>query len=368
MNKFAYIVFACAVVIAVTSGYFSVFGISSLFSGAFYAVLVMASVLEIGKIVAATFLKQYWNQLTRKMRWFMCSQVLILMVITSGGIFGFLSAAYQETSRGATEQEIEVQSLGQQRTLYESDITRDEQRMSSLVASREQLMSRTDSLYANNMTQAARRTEASVVRTDEQIDALTAKIQPTRDSVSNITRRILQTETGSSVSAEIGPLKYLAASLGTETDTVVKWFILLIIVVFDPLGIALFLAAITIRDVDKLETVVRAPEPDVEPPVEPIIAPRETDVVDDETTFPEPLDEDTDVSEEYDDVASERRERIEKLFNDYRNSGDTRERASLSKEIETQLNSSPDTVGIRTSPYGESTTTFTSNGGVRIER
>ena len=383
MKNFKYVVLICAAVIAITAAYFSVYGISSLFSGAFIAVLIMASALEIGKIVAATFLKQYWKHLNWKLRSFMASQVILLMLITSGGIYGFLSSAYQETSRGAVEQDASVQSLQAQQTLYITDVARNEERMTSLTASRAQLISRTDSLYARGLTQAARRTEESVARTDAQIDTLTQKGQPARDSVAQIAQQIVAVQTDSGVSAEIGPLKFVALSIGTDIDTVVKWFIFMIIIVFDPLGIALFLAAITIRDIENMETTPTTPDepanvlpiPElVNEPVETIPEtptfenvylnlPDHEDVI----TYDDDLTADS-VSESNvieDEMSMQRRQRIEDLFNLYRTSGDTDERATLSREIEDQLNQTTEPFAI---PNNQQVSTrFGSNGGMKIE-
>ena len=221
-NFFQYVVGLSALLVAGSAAYYSVFGLSKLFSGAMFAVVVMAGSLEFAKLVSASFLYRYWTKVNSWLKYYMLVGVVTLVLITSAGIFGFLSNAYQ----GATI-EFEKQSAT---LLYKED--RLEQLQEDKVYLKDELEQSLSSLPDNYIT-AKRK-----LREDYN-----PKVLEINDKILNIKQEIGElkislVETG----VDVGPAIYLARVFNTDIDTVVKFFILILIFVFDPLAVSLVIA------------------------------------------------------------------------------------------------------------------------------
>jgi hypothetical protein len=222
-NKyFKYNVGLSALFIAGSAAFFSVFGLSKLFAGATLAVIIMAGSLEFGKIISASFLYRYWNSIANWLKIYMTVGVITLVGITSAGIFGFLSNAYQ----GATI-EFEKQSTT---LLYKED--RLEQLEDDKVYLKEELEQSLSSLPDNYIT-AKRK-----LREDYN-----PKVLELNDDILNIKQEIGDLKVGLiETGVDVGPAIYLARVFGTDIDTVVKFFIFILIFVFDPMAISLVIA------------------------------------------------------------------------------------------------------------------------------
>lgn len=231
-----------ALVIAACAAFFSVSGIASLFAGNFWEVAIMAGALELGKLVAASFLYRYWKASPNSLKIYLLIGTFALMVVTSAGIFGFLSASYEETAGKLRLEESEVSVLEQKKEFFQSDITRLENRLNQLQEVRSSQTRRLDSLYAGENWISARRTEANIDDTDETIGQLNQEITAKTDSISTLNNNILEIQAGSDIAAEIGPLKYVARTFNVDIDTAVKYFIFMLIFVFDPMAISLVIA------------------------------------------------------------------------------------------------------------------------------
>jgi hypothetical protein len=120
--KIKYIMLILALSIAGCAAYFSIWGLSQLFAGAATAVIVMASVLEVGKIVTTTVLHNYWGQLSRSLKIYLTISVSVLMIITSAGIYGFLSNAYQKTANKLEVHEGEIGLLVGKQNIFKEKI------------------------------------------------------------------------------------------------------------------------------------------------------------------------------------------------------------------------------------------------------
>ena len=107
---FPFIVALSALSVSLSAAFYSVTGLSKLFAGASFEVLIMASSLEIAKLVIASLLYQYWNEINKLLRFYLTTAAIVLVAITSMGIYGFLSAAYQETAAlaGSVDSQIEL--------------------------------------------------------------------------------------------------------------------------------------------------------------------------------------------------------------------------------------------------------------------
>ena len=231
-NKyFKYYVGLSALLIAGSAAFFSVFGLSKLFAGAALSVIIMAGSLEFGKIIGASFLYRYWNSITRWLKVYMTVGVITLVGITSAGIFGFLSNAYQ----GATI-EFEKQSTT---LLYKED--RLEQLEEDKVYLKDELEQSVNSLPDNFPTAKRQLREEYNPKVLELNDMILGIKQEVGDL------KVGLVETG----VDVGPAIYLARVFNTDIDTVVKFFILILIFVFDPMAISLIIAYNRVLEDDK---------------------------------------------------------------------------------------------------------------------
>ena len=253
---FPFLIALSALLVSGSAAFYSVFGLSKLFAGASNQVIIMAGSLEFAKLVAASLLYQYWGTINKVLRTYLSIAVLVLMVITSGGIYGFLSGAYQET---ATKSEFLDKSL----SVLEIKQTRFEENKTDLKIEKEQLNKSISELrislsnpasvsYWDENSQTVITTTSSSSRRALQKELentivdrndLNIKLEVVQDSIMSLDSRILDLEISNEDERELGPLKYLAETTGQDMGQVVNWFLLLIVFVFDPLAIAMVIAA-----------------------------------------------------------------------------------------------------------------------------
>jgi len=211
-----------ALLIAGSAGFFSVFGLSKLFSGATLSVIVMASSLELGKLVTAAFVYRYWKLISWFQRIYLSTAVIVLIAITSAGIFGYLSNAYQ----GATVQ-FEKESTA---LLYMED--RLDQLKEDKIFLTEELEVAISELPDNYLTAKRKLREEY----QPQISDINKQMLDLKGEVGEL--KIALVETG----VDVGPAIYLARTFNTDVDSVVKFFIFILIFVFDPLAVMLVVA------------------------------------------------------------------------------------------------------------------------------
>ena len=216
-KHFPILVGLSALLIAGSAAFFSVFGLSKLFAGAQLAVIIMAGSLEFGKLVGASFLYRYWDRITSLHKFYMTTAVGILIVITSAGIFGFLSNAYQ----GATVT-FEKESTA---LIYKED--RLEQLQEDKVFLKEELEAAVAELPDNYRTAKRKLREEY----QPQINQINKEMIQLKGEIGDL--KIALVETG----VEVGPAIYIARTFDTDVDTVVKFFILVLIFVFDPMAV-----------------------------------------------------------------------------------------------------------------------------------
>tara|TARA_R110002153_G_scaffold244532_1_gene399981 strand:- start:1442 stop:2746 length:1305 start_codon:yes stop_codon:yes gene_type:complete len=245
-----------ALLVSASAAFYSVFGLSKLFAGAATQVIIMAGSLEFAKLITASLLYQYWGTINKFLRTYLSIAVFVLMIITSGGIYGFLSGAYQET---ATKSEFLDKSL----SVLEIKQTRFEENKTDLKIEKEQLNKSISELrislsnpvsvsYWDETAQQVITTTSSSSRralqtelknTIEDRNILNVKLETVQDSIMSLDSRLLELEISNEDERELGPLKYLAETTGNDMGQVVNWFLLLIVFVFDPLAIAMVVAA-----------------------------------------------------------------------------------------------------------------------------
>jgi hypothetical protein len=219
---FQYLVGLSALLIAGSAAFFSVFGLSKLFAGATVSVIIMAGSLEFGKLIGASFLYRYWNKVNSWLKIYMTVGVITLVGITSAGIFGFLSNAYQ----GATI-EFEKQSTT---LLYKEE--RLEQLEEDKVYLKDELEQSIATLPDNYPTAKRKLREEY----NPKVLTLNDQILDIKQEVGDLKVGLIET------GVDVGPAIYLARAFETDIDTVVKFFIFILIFVFDPMAVSLILA------------------------------------------------------------------------------------------------------------------------------
>ena len=253
-----------ALAVAGCAAYFSVWGLSQLFAGASVSVIIMASVLELGKLVTTTALHTYWNKLAKTLRIYLAISVVILMVITSAGIYGFLSNAYQSTANKLEIHEGELGVLDAKKATFEKSVVDNQKlidtktkrldQLSNLRSSQESRLDNSGSNRAKNSVRGdIKSADSEIQKLNTEIDALNAKNIVLSDSINAYNVKAIELKSGSSVAAEVGPLKYIAQLTGISMASVVNYLILLLIFVFDPLAVALVLITNKVFQIEKEE-------------------------------------------------------------------------------------------------------------------
>ena len=227
-----------AFLVAGTAAFFSVLGIATLFSGSYYQVMVMAGALELGKLVATSFLYRYWSITNKLLKTYLMLAVLILMGITSMGIFGYLSSAYQANSSQVAH--------------IESQITIFEERKGDLGKEIEQIRQRIDTLNESRTSQEKRLTGLSskaaqpiykdIEKSGEEIQKLNERIETIQQQITQNNEKIIELKQETNISRDIGTFKFIAEAVNKPLDKVVTMFICILIGVFDPLSVSLVLA------------------------------------------------------------------------------------------------------------------------------
>jgi hypothetical protein len=236
-----------ALSVSASAAFYSVSGLSKLFAGASLEVIIMASSLEIAKLVIASLLYQYWDTINKALRVYLTVAAGVLILITSAGIYGFLSAAYQETANKENIVTQQITALETKKALYEE--TRD-----NLLSDRKSNNELRGTLSKGSTTQYTDKNGNLVVRTNnsairnlestaKENEKLAFKLDVVNDSIFSLETKILETRVNSEEASELGPLKYLSELTGVEMNRIINWLLLIIIFVFDPLAIALVIAA-----------------------------------------------------------------------------------------------------------------------------
>lgn len=235
---FRMLLFLSSMLVAGSAAYFSVLGIATLFSGSYYQVMVMAGALEFGKVIGTSFLYRYWSKTTWWLRTYLTSAILVLMAVTSLGIFGYLSAAYQVNSAKFTGIDSQITLIEQQKTSIDTEINQINARIETLNSSRESQEKRLPSMSR----QAAAPIYADIERAGVEIRDLTARVQTLQTHKFEKDNEIISLKGEITKTKDIGTFKFIAEQVNQPLDTVVLWFICLLIAVFDPLAVALLLS------------------------------------------------------------------------------------------------------------------------------
>jgi len=238
----AWLTLIVALAISGVAAWYSIVGLMAIFAAAALPIAIMGGVLEVGKLLTASWLYQNWKIAPRLLKTYLTAAVIVLMFITSMGIFGFLSKAHIDQTLVGGDNSLEIQSLDQQIEQEQRRIKDAELVIKQLDAAVQALINYDrirgrDGAIAVRQSQAVERASLSGI-----ISEASKNIKQLRDEKQPLQRQQLQLE------AEVGPIKYIAALFYTDTnknvlEEAVRWVIITIIFVFDPLAVLLVIAA-----------------------------------------------------------------------------------------------------------------------------
>ena len=252
-----------ALFVAFNAAFFSVSGLSKLFAGAAFSVMIMASSLELAKLITAGYLYNYWEKINKTFRIYLSGAVVILILITSLGIYGFLTSAFQDTFNQFSVQEKQLAFLQQKEKFWGDDVARYDtelERISDNIATLSNAKASSIQVRDTSSTTGFRQTisttelrlsQQRISVEEENRKSVQTKREVAADSLQSIQLKILDVESSEGVSSELGPLQYLSGLLDKPMDQIINWFILIIIFVFDPLAVALVIAFNNALKVDK---------------------------------------------------------------------------------------------------------------------
>ena len=244
-----------ALSVSASAAFYSISGLSKLFAGAAFAVIIMAASLEIAKLVIASLLYQYRKNLPKLLKYYLSVACVVLILITSMGIYGFLSAAYQETAAKAGNIEAQIVLIETKRDNVKEQLVVYNEEKSSIneaVAELRKGLSNNTIQYIDRETGQLITTTSSRTRNalEKQLDQaierqtqINAKVDELNTKIFDYETEIVEVRSSDAVSSELGPLKYLSGLTGWPMDIIINYLLLTIIFVFDPLAIALVVAA-----------------------------------------------------------------------------------------------------------------------------
>ncbi len=254
-GMFPFLIAFAALSISISAAFYSVSGLSKLFAGAEFAVILMAGSLEFAKLVTASLLYQYWDTINKTLRTYLSIATVVLVLITSMGIYGFLSAAYQETYSKLSVVENQKGFIQQKIDFYQNDVTRYDaeiERISSNISTLSNAKASTiqvrDTSVSGGVRQTISTTELRMAQSRINIEEENRKLAQSKrivasDSLQKFQLQVLELDNNTEVAGELGPLQYLSSLTGYSMDKIINVLLLIIIFVFDPLAISLVVAA-----------------------------------------------------------------------------------------------------------------------------
>ena len=254
-GMFPFLIAFSALSVSTSAAFYSVSGLSKLFAGASLEVIIMAGSLEFAKLVTASLLYQYWDTINKTLRTYLSVATIVLVLITSMGIYGFLSAAYQETYSKLSAIENQKGFIQQKIDFYQNDVTRYDteiERISSNISTLSNAKASTiqvrDTSVSGGFRQTISTTELRMAQSRINIEEENRKLAQSKrtiasDSLQKFQLQVLELDNNTEVAGELGPLQYLSSLTGYSMDKIINILLLIIIFVFDPLAISLVVAA-----------------------------------------------------------------------------------------------------------------------------
>ena len=252
---FPFLIAFSALSVSASAAFYSISGLSKLFAGATLAVIIMTTSLEVAKLVIASLLYQYRTTIPKLLKYYLTIAAVVLVLITSMGIYGFLSAAYQETAAKSGNIDAKITLIETKRDNIKEQLAvyNDEKSSINIAVSDLRLgLSNNKIQYKDKETGQIINTTSSSTRRalERQLDQAITRQTEINTKVDNLNEQlfeyeteIVEVKTNNDVAGELGPLKYLSGLTGVPMDKIINWLLLTIIFVFDPLAIALVIAA-----------------------------------------------------------------------------------------------------------------------------
>ena len=241
----AWLLLLTGLTISVVAIYYSVVGLTAIFSAAAIPIIIMGSALEVGKLVCASWLKANWERAPRFMKYYMITAVIVLMLITSMGIFGFLSKAHNDQNLVSGDVQSKIAIYDEKIKTAKDNIDANRKALKQMDEAVDQVMGRSnDEKGAEKAVQIRRSQQKERARLQSEITAEQKIVAAVSEERSPIAAEVRKVE------AEVGPIKYIAKFIygdkGADENMLEKavtWIIVLIVVVFDPLAVIMLLAA-----------------------------------------------------------------------------------------------------------------------------
>ena len=240
----AYLLLLTGLTISAVAIYYSVVGLTAIFSAAAIPIIIMGSALEVGKLVCASWLKANWERAPRFMKYYMVTAVIVLMLITSMGIFGFLSKAHNDQTLVSGDVGSKIAIYDEKIKTAKENIEADRKQLKQMDEAVDQIMGRsTDEKGADKANAVRKGQQRDRISLAKDIETQQKLIASLNDEAAPIRAEVRKVE------AEVGPIKYIAAFIYGVTpdesmlERAVTWIIILIVIVFDPLAVIMLLAA-----------------------------------------------------------------------------------------------------------------------------
>ena len=274
------ITLAVALSLSVIAAYYSIAGLAAIFAAAVIPIMIMGSILELAKVVVTIWLHEYWVRARWLMKIYLVSAVIMLMLITSMGIFGFLSKAHSDQSLVSGDSQAKVSIFDEKIRTSKENIDANRRALKQMDEAVDQVMGRSaDEKGAEKAVQIRRSQNKERARLISEIDTEQKTVAKLNEEAAPLRAEFRKIE------AEVGPIKYIAALIyGDNPDAnilerAVRWVIILLVCVFDPLAIMMLLASTESLKWSREGRTSRVPEP--EPPAyEPDDGPVDTEVLD----------------------------------------------------------------------------------------
>jgi hypothetical protein len=233
-----------ALTLSAIAAWYSILGLTAIFAAAVIPIIIMGGSLEVAKVVTTLWLHKYWNRAAWNLKLYLIPAVIALAFLTSMGIFGFLSKAHSDQTLVSGDTSAKVELVDEKIKIARENIAMSQKALEQMNSQVDQLLGRTDDdKGANRAVQVRRQQRAERTRLQNEIAQEQEAIAKLNEEVAPIRAEIRKIE------AEVGPIKYIAALIyGDNPDTnllerAVRWVIILIVFVFDPLALMLVLAA-----------------------------------------------------------------------------------------------------------------------------
>ena len=241
---FGYALLFVALLISSVAAFYSIAGLTAIFAAAFWPIVIMGGVLELGKIITTVWLHKYWDRVAVQFKLYLVPAIVILMLITSMGIFGFLSKAHLDQAVPAGDISSQVQIFDDKIKTERDNIEAARKALKQMDAQVDEKLSRTtDDRGAERAVQIRRNQSKERTTLQNEISSAQKKISSLQEQRAPVASQARKVE------AEVGPIKYIAALIYGDNpeanvlEKAVRWVIILIVLVFDPLALVLILAA-----------------------------------------------------------------------------------------------------------------------------